>query len=278
MEITRNYIPGSEWLYLKIYTGIKTSDILLEEAIQPLTTSFLNNDLIKKWFFIRYNDPKPHLRIRFELSDLIDYNEIFSSIQDAFKPYTESGEIANFVVDTYHRELERYGTETMEAAEYLFFENSDFFLKECLHLDDEEKIIISLFYIDQKLDLLHLSINEKLFWIKDFNDGFKKEFNADKNLNSQLDKMYRLFKPKYLEFIESEEYDDFREKVETHILELKPIVENIVSNTVSSKSFFQSIFHMNINRMFVSNQRLFEMIIYDYLLRYYKMIYFREQK
>lgn len=278
MEITRNYIPGSEWLYLKIYTGIKTSDILLEEAIQPLTTSFLNNDLIKKWFFIRYNDPKPHLRIRFELSDLVDYNEIFSRIQDAFKPYTESGEIANFVVDTYHRELERYGIETMEAAEYLFFENSDFFLKGCLHLDDEEKIIISLFYIDQKLDLLHLSINEKLLWIKDFNDGFKKEFNADKNLNSQLDKKYRLFKPKYLEFIESDEYGDFRGKVETHILELKPIVENIVSNTVSSKSFFQSIFHMNINRMFVSNQRLFEMIIYDYLLRYYKMISFREQK
>ncbi|SHM46329.1 thiopeptide-type bacteriocin biosynthesis protein [Chryseobacterium polytrichastri] len=278
MEIVRNYIPGSEWLYLKIYTGIKTSDILLEEAIQPLIKYFLNNDLIKKWFFIRYNDPKPHLRIRFELSDLTYYNEILSKIQNTFRPYTESGEIANFRIDSYTRELERYGTETMEAAECLFYENSDFFLKECLHLDDEEKIIISLFYIDQILALLNRSTHDKLLWIKDFNDGFKKEFNADKNLNSQLDKKYRLFKPKYIEFIESEEYDDFRGKVEAHILQLNPIFENLVFNTVSSKYFFQSIFHMNINRMFVSNQRLFEMIIYDYLFRYYKTISFSEQK
>ncbi|WP_394351105.1 lantibiotic dehydratase C-terminal domain-containing protein [Chryseobacterium fistulae] len=35
--------------------------------------------------------------------------------------------------------------------------------------------------------------------------------------------------------------------------------------------FLQSIFHMNINRLFVSNQRLFEMVIYDYFLWYYKM-------
>jgi hypothetical protein len=32
---------------------------------------------------------------------------------------------------------------------------------------------------------------------------------------------------------------------------------------------------MNINRLFVSNQRLFEMVIYDYLLRYYKMRVFK---
>lgn len=278
MEMVRKFIPGSEWLYLKIYTGIKTSDILLEEIIQPLTTYFLENSLIKKWFFIRYNDPKPHLRVRFELADTNDYNEILLQIQSTFQQYINSGEIANFVVDTYSRELERYGTDTMEDAEYLFYENSDFFLKECLHLDDEEKIIISIFYIDQILDFLHLSINEKLSWIKDYNDGFKKEFNADKKLNSQLDKKYRLFKPKYLDFIESEEYDDFRIHIENHMIELKPTVENIVLNTVFLKDFFQSIFHMNINRLFVSNQRLFEMVIYDYLLRYYKMISFSEQK
>lgn len=278
MEMVRKFIPGTEWLYLKIYTGVKTSDVLLEEAILPLVACFLNNDLINKWFFIRYNDPKPHLRIRFELSDVNNYNNILAQIQSTLEKYIISGEISNFVIDIYNRELERYGIETIETAECLFYENSDFFLKECLHLDDEEKIIISLFYINQIFDLLDLSVNERLLWIKDFNDGFKKEFNADKNLNSQLDKKYRLFKPKYIEFVESEEYDDFRGKVKIHILQLNPILENTVFNTVSSKYFFQSIFHMNINRMFVSNQRLFEMIIYDYLFRYYKTISFIGQK
>lgn len=28
--------------------------------------------LIKKWFFIRYSDPNPHIRLRFQLSDIQD--------------------------------------------------------------------------------------------------------------------------------------------------------------------------------------------------------------
>ncbi|WP_409514659.1 lantibiotic dehydratase C-terminal domain-containing protein [Chryseobacterium sp.] len=40
--------------------------------------------------------------------------------------------------------------------------------------------------------------------------------------------------------------------------------------------FFQSIFHMHINRMFISDQRLFEMVIYDYLFRYYKTQAFKD--
>ncbi|WP_262484317.1 thiopeptide-type bacteriocin biosynthesis protein [Chryseobacterium limigenitum] len=186
--------------------------------------------------------------------------------------------MANFVIDTYSREIERYGTSTIQEAEFLFCKNSDFFVKQCLHLDDEEKIIVSLFYMDKILDLLKFSINEKLLWIKNSNDAFKKEFNADKKLNSQLDKRYRLFKPKYVDFLESEDFLEFRENMKSHCLELEPTLENIILKSSSLQDFFQSIFHMNINRMFVSNQRLFEMIIYDYLFRYYKTISFHEFK
>ena len=38
----RKLSPGSEWLYLKIYTGVKTADLILEEAIQPLVKYFQN--------------------------------------------------------------------------------------------------------------------------------------------------------------------------------------------------------------------------------------------
>ncbi|WP_394337826.1 lantibiotic dehydratase C-terminal domain-containing protein [Chryseobacterium pennae] len=44
---------------------------------------------------------------------------------------------------------------------------------------------------------------------------------------------------------------------------------------ISLQSLIQSILHMNMNRLFVSNQRLFEMIIYDYLLRDYKTELFK---
>lgn len=276
----RKFIPGNEWLYLKIYTGIKTSDIILEEAIQPLTDYFMENNYIMKWFFIRYNDPKPHLRLRLKLNTTENYNKALEKIDYSFQPYVDSGEVSSVAIETYIREIERYGQNTIEDAETFFHRNSEFILQ-CLHYDDEEKIIVSFFYIDQLLNKLNLSFQEKLDWIRDSNDAFKKEFSADKKLNSQLDKKYRGFKPKFLDFLNSEDFLEERNAIVFNIEKCNSILKNILNHNEDQtlemplRIFFQSIFHMNINRMFVSNQRLFEMIIYDYLLRYYKMETFK---
>ncbi|MDC8098435.1 thiopeptide-type bacteriocin biosynthesis protein [Chryseobacterium rhizosphaerae] len=276
----RRFVPGSEWLYLKIYTGVKTADIILDEIIVPLTKYFRENNYISKWFFIRYNDPRPHLRVRFNLNNTDDYSKLLEKINEDLQEYVDSGEISNIVIDTYSREIERYGQNTIEEAETLFCKNSEFTLQ-CLHYDDEEKILVSLFYIDKMLTKLNLSTQEKLDWIKDFNAFFKQEFNADKKLNSQLDKKYREFKPKYVDFIQSEEFSEERKAIISNIEESSSVLQKIIlhdgtqSLGISMQSFFQSIFHMNINRLFVSNQRLFEMVIYDYLLREYKTEVFK---
>ncbi|WP_317174721.1 thiopeptide-type bacteriocin biosynthesis protein [Chryseobacterium antibioticum] len=178
---------------------------------------------------------------------------------------------------TYNRELERYGENTIEDAKTLFHKNSEFTLL-CLHYDDEEKIMFSLFFINEILNKLNLSIHEKLEWTKDFNAAFKQEFNADKKLNSQLDKKYRDFKPKLIDFLTSEEFLEERNTVIFNIETSSSAIQNIVFHyeRKSLQSFFQSIFHMNINRLFISNQRLFEMVIYDYLFRYYKALYYHQ--
>lgn len=277
----RKFGPGTEWLYLKIYTGIKTSDLILEETIQSLTEYFRENNYISKWFFIRYHDPKSHLRIRFYLNNTEDYPNVLKKINEELQEFVDSGEISNISIETYSREIERYGKNTIEDAETLFYKNSEFTLL-CLPYDDEDKIIFSIFYMNEILDKLNLEIQEKLTWIQNFNGAFKEEFNADKNLNSQLDKKYRKFKPKLIDFIQSDGFSDERNAIISHVEECDSILQNMLrhhqnqSLEISLQSFFQSIFHMNINRLFVSNQRLFEMVIYDYLLRYYKSMSFHE--
>ncbi|WP_232509149.1 thiopeptide-type bacteriocin biosynthesis protein [Chryseobacterium sp. StRB126] len=274
----RKFIPGSEWLYVKIYTGVKTADIILEEAVIPLLQQLHEENLIKKWFFIRYNDPRVHLRLRFELSDLKCFNKVLLLINDYLEQYGNSEEISEFILDTYQREIERYGEETMEEAEFLFWKSSESILYEYIHFDDEEKIIISLYYIDQILECLGSTIQERLNWIKNSNHTFKQEFNTDKNLNYQLDKKYRTFIDKYLDFLESEDYTPFRNFIMDNINDSKEILQHIKHHSNSLQSFFSSVFHMHINRMFISNQRLFEMIIYDYLCRYYKTLVFKSNK
>ncbi|MCY0976332.1 thiopeptide-type bacteriocin biosynthesis protein [Chryseobacterium wangxinyae] len=279
MTVIRKFAPGTEWLYLKIYTGVKTADLILEEAIQSVAQYFLGNNEISKWFFIRYHDPKPHLRVRFCLHNTEDYFTVLNKINEELQEFTDSGEISNILIETYNREIERYGQNTVEEAETLFHKNSEFTLL-CLPYDDEDKLIFGIFLIDQILNKLNLEITEKLAWIRNFNDAFKEEFNADKNLNSQLDKKYREFKPKLINFIQSDEFSDERIAIVLHTEECDAALQNILQHHqndvlgISLQTFFSSIFHMNINRLFVSDQRLFEMVIYDYLLRYYKSLAF----
>jgi thiopeptide-type bacteriocin biosynthesis protein len=277
--IERKFIPGTEWIYFKIYTGVKTADIILYESILPLVSGLLERKHIKKWFFIRYSDPKPHLRIRFELKDTRHYNLVLSQIKNSLEKYFVSGEISDLMQSTYTREIERYGTEMIEDAEILFYWHSNLVVHEYLNFDDEDKIIVSAYFIDKVLDKLRLSADEKLKWIENSNNAFKKEFNAGKELNSQLDKKYRDFKLKYTDFLNSEEYEYFRTTITSHINEVETIIENCKSKSdkLFLQDFFGSIFHMNINRIFISNQRVFEMIIYDYLFRYYKFVKFQNQ-
>jgi thiopeptide-type bacteriocin biosynthesis protein len=274
MSESRIFYPGSEWLYFKIYTGVKTSEFLLE-VIKPFVEQLQNENKIKKWFFIRYNDPKPHLRIRFNINNVNNYNYILEKINSLFGEYLNSGEISNVVIDTYKRELERYGENTIEYAEELFFRSSELILN-FLEYDDEEKIMVALFYIDCIFSELGLSNEEKINWIKNFDNAFKTEFNADKNLNNQLKRKYIDFQPKYFEFIKSNEFKDIRNLITNNISDIHIVIEKILELekkeclNVEMRDYFQSIFHMHINRLFVSNQRLFEMIIYDHLLRFYK--------
>lgn len=276
----RKFIIGSEWLYLKIYAGVKTSDLILEEAIMPLVAYLQEGKYISKWFFIRYNDPKPHLRVRFNLQSTGEYSRVLERINIVLQEYVNSGEISSIQTDIYNREIERYGKATIEDAETLFYRNSELAIQ-CLDYDDEEKIIASLFYIDKLLDKLNLSIDERMKWVNNYNIAFKKEFNTDKRLNSQLDKKYRAFKLKFMDFIQSEEFAEERELIISNLDEMALILQNIIYHSenqtleVSMESFFKSFFHMNINRLFVSNQRVFEMVIYDYLHRYYKTLHYQ---
>lgn len=277
-NVVRRFTPGTEWLYIKIYTGVKTADLILQEGMVPLLQELKDEGFMKKWFFIRYQDPRFHVRFRFELADSKDFNEVLSLINAHLKEYIDSGEISELILDTYQREIERYGENTIEQTEFLFWKSSMAILYEYLEFDDEEKIMLSLFYIDTMLENLGLTIQEKLERITRSNFAYKQEFNADKGLNSQLDKKYRAFHPRYIEFLESDAYMDFRNDVITGMMDSEDVLKRIVQcHPASAHDFFHSIFHMHINRMFISNQRLFEMIVYDYLFRYYKSLAFQSR-
>jgi hypothetical protein len=55
--------PGSEWLYIKLFTGPATADQVLRRIASVLTWA-LTAGGDDQWFFLRYGDPDWHLRLR----------------------------------------------------------------------------------------------------------------------------------------------------------------------------------------------------------------------
>jgi len=60
--------------------------------------------------------------------------------------------------------------------------------------------------------------------------------------------------------------DNTSNQVQETILSIKNKIE------ISLHSFLSSHIHMMINRQYTSNQRLYELIIYDHLFRFYKSL------
>lgn len=74
----RTFIPGSEWIYFKLYTGTKTADAILKNELYVYVNEMLSNDIADKWFFIRYTDPDFHIRLRLHLKEPRNYSYIFN--------------------------------------------------------------------------------------------------------------------------------------------------------------------------------------------------------
>ena len=75
----RIFIPGSRWLFFKLYTGTQSADILLTRHISPFVRRLRESGAIDDFFFIRYTDPLFHLRLRLHLPDTSRYGEVFGA-------------------------------------------------------------------------------------------------------------------------------------------------------------------------------------------------------
>ena len=280
-EIQRNFSVGSEWLYFKFYVGTKSADTVLTQAIKPLLEHLLNENLIDKWFFIRYADPEKHLRFRVHLTDLSAIGTVFLQVKNLIQPFENEGIIWKVQVDSYYREIERYGADVMELTEMLFFEDSKAILGMIDQTWGEEREVIRwqwcLKLIDSYLSNFGLSILGKKNLMEKMKTSFANEFKINKDLKLQMDQRFRDNR-KLIEQILDNSLN------ETH--EYAPLFEFINDKTENTRNIIQQIknlkseddltkylsdtIHMTVNRTIGDNQRTHELVMYDFLFRYYQ--------
>ncbi len=291
-EIYRSLIPGDEWLYYKIYTGPKTSDAILADFIKPVTEDLLKDKIIKGWFFIRYGDPKHHLRFRFKVSQIANIGEVMNRLYPHLRKLVDQDLIWKIQMDTYQRELERYGITTMEISEQLFFHDSTCVVNflDMIEGDDGEELrwLFALRAMDNFLDIFEHTDEDKLKLLDRLKTGFGFEFGISRPLKKQLDDKYRAERKKIEQFMvlkkeNAADYYPILEILDQREVEMSPLafsINNLNQNgtlKVGYNDLMASYLHMFMNRLFKSKNRLHELVCYDFLYRYYKSMIARKK-
>ncbi len=277
----RTFIPGSPWLYFKLYTGQKSADDILIFHLYPLVRKLKEEGNIQDFFFIRYSDPAFHLRVRFFIPDKTAYGAVFNAFYDAVEPCVRQGTISQVQCDTYQRELERYGSVSMETVERIFGVDSLSQLELLQRLTanspnpDKDRWPIAFRLIDDLLEAFAFDGDRKIELLTRLAENYRQEFGFTQNtFTKQLNDKYRLHRQQIAGSFQPppiiEEALSARKRMLAvpggHLLEM----EQAGTLEKTPADIVYSLLHMTMNRWFRSKNRIYEMVIYDFLLRHYK--------
>jgi len=291
--VQRNFHPGSEWLYFKIYCGFRSADKILTEYLLPFIETLEKTKKIKKWFFIRYTDPKAHIRFRILVKDKKDIGALLCRFNEIVEPLKKHEVINKIQLDTYTRELERYGANSIQLAESFFFFDSwaitNFLTLIEGELGEKYRCFFALLSINQLLEDFNFNIQQKVKLLETLKSGFAAEFNVKKTVKDQINQKYRKYRKEIAQLFE--QGSSLRIELEPALLLLenrsrqldatiKEYVQLSDKNTLllSIENLMASFIHMTCNRIFISNQRKHELVLYDFLYKIYKAEEMKDKK
>ena len=149
-----------------------------------------------QWFFIRYGDPDWHLRLRVHGTPDRLLHETLPLLHRVTAPLLETGQLWRVQLDTYEREVERYGGEAgIRLAERVFHADSDAVLAVVRQLTGdagaELRWRVALRGIDLLFDDLGLTLEQKRAIARRARHGYGSEFGADGDFSREVSRRYR---------------------------------------------------------------------------------------
>ena len=275
----RTFLPGSEWLTLKIYTGEATADRILLDTLGPLLAA--TRGLWDQWFFLRYADPAPHLRVRFHGVPGVLTGSLLPRIHQALEPLVQAGVCWKVVLDTYEREWERYGGEVgMPLAESWFEVDSQRALEllgACRGDEgSDQRWRWALQGMDAVLNGLGFDLPAKLEIVTRIRTSLGLEFQAQGGLEHHLGDRFRSLR-RGLEGLLADPgagagagglgAEDREQRLRLARLEWAAELGQL---STSLEHLAASLIHMRVNRLVRSSPRAHEFVFADFLARIYR--------
>ena len=210
--------PGDSWIYLKLYAPLEQHNAIIASPLLKVVQNLLQQELIDQWFFIRYGDPEPHLRLRFHANTDKQIQPVLATLLQWSHQLVERAIAQHYAIDTYEREVARYGgPAAIGLLEQVFSIDSSIIsaiiaaqYANRLTLDP---IAVGVFTLEHFFTSWGYDFNQRLQWLQDKTDkyAFSKDFRpqrktycellspwrekADSDLMSQRELLLALVKP-----------------------------------------------------------------------------------
>ncbi|MCK2141656.1 lantibiotic dehydratase [Streptomyces albidoflavus] len=111
--------PGGRWAYLELFCASTVHDEVISRHLPRIVQEVSSE--IDRWFFIRYNQPSHHLRLRLRSKTEVFPAEAWEKVLQYCAELHEAGLIGSYSIPTYAPEYSRYGgVAGTDAAEELF--------------------------------------------------------------------------------------------------------------------------------------------------------------
>jgi lantibiotic biosynthesis protein len=279
MRCRRRFAPGSEWLYLKLFTGAAATDLVLDRVAHGVEAS-LASGAVDGWFFIRYGDPDWHLRLRIQGDPERLLAETLPTLHRLAEPLLESGRLWRIELGTYDREVERYGGDRgIIVAEQLFRADSDAVLALLRALggeDSELRARAALAGIYLLFEDFGLSLEEKRMIAKRACDGYGREFGVTKAFQNEMSSRFRRERPELERLLYGDsEMSSLLQPLRERSQKVEPLAAQLRDLDQAGElmqplaDIVMSFAHMHVNRLLRSGQRAHELVLYEMLSRIY---------
>ncbi len=281
----RQFVPGSEWLYAKIYCGESTGDRVLREAIAPVVREVMAAGDADRWFFIRYRDPEAHVRVRFHGDPARLANKVLPALRGAVAPLLDGGVARKLVLDAYDREIERYGGDRgIDLVEDMFWRDSEAILGIVELIEGDAGATarwqLALRGIDSLLESIGLDADARDRVVSQGRDMLGREMSADTGLWGRIGDRFTkeramldlLFARDPARDAESDLAPGF-ELLATRDAHIRALAVELRKRDAAGElappiaQFAWSLVHMHANRLLHASQRAQELVLYDFLRR-----------
>ncbi len=289
--VIRDFYPGDEWNYFKIYCSHIMGDRVIKEVIKPLIEEYAKENIDLFWFFIRYEDPDHHIRLRVKTKNT---QKLISQLRKQLQALIKEGHVFSLSMETYQREIERYGANNIKLSEQLFHYDSLAVMKCIKRLnevnDENIRWKVSLVSIDLLLDDFNLPLLDRVILLEKLYKGVMSEYvETSRKENSKLfkasaDKKLRAHKAFLDDVLRLKKYTKLKSYIDPFLershnnKKIIPLIKVNLSDNQALFDLLKNYLHMALNRWFCIKPRMHEFIIYFFMYKTYNSILKRNEK